>query len=59
MNDLMRQIHGRKVERRKQLVALPVGEKLHMLEEMMASMRSISASRPPKPVNVVHRSTSV
>jgi hypothetical protein len=47
MNDLMRQIHGRKVERRKQLVALPVGEKLHMLEEMMASMRSISASRPP------------
>lgn len=47
MTDLMKQIHARKVERRKQLAALPVGEKLRMLEEMVASMRAISADRPP------------
>lgn len=59
MNDLMKQMHARKVERRKQLAALPVREKLRILEGMMASMRAISASRPPKPANVIRRPTSV
>ena len=55
MNDLMRQMHARKVERRKQLAALPVGEKLRMLEEMLAATRTISTGRPPKPVSVIRR----
>ena len=49
MNDIIKQIHVRKLERRKQLAALPVGEKLRMLEEMLAATRAISASRPSKP----------
>lgn len=53
MNDLMRQLAARKVERRKQLAALPVGDKLRMLEEMIAETRVISATRPPKPVKPV------
>ena len=53
MNDLMRQLAARKVERRKQLAALPVGEKLRMLEEMNATTRAISATRPPKPAKPV------
>jgi hypothetical protein len=53
MTDLMRQLTARKVERRCQLAALPVGEKLRMLEEMVAATKAISATRPPKPVNAV------
>lgn len=53
MTDLMRQISARKVERRKQLAALPVGEKLRMLEQMVVAAKAISATRPPKPFNAV------
>lgn len=53
MTDLMKQLTARKVERRRQLAALPVGEKLRMLEEMVAAAKRISASQPPKPVNPV------
>ena len=56
MTDLMRQLAARKVERRRQLAALPVGEKLRMLEEMLAATKAITASQPPKPANPVqHR----
>jgi hypothetical protein len=50
MNDFMRQLTARKVERRRQLAELPVSDKLRMLEEMVAAARTISATRPPKPV---------
>ena len=53
MTDLMKQLTARKVERRRQLAALPVGEKLRMLEEMVADVKKISATQPPKPVNPV------
>ena len=53
MTELMRLLAARKVERRCQLAALPVGEKLRMLEEMVATTKAISASRPAKPVNAV------
>jgi hypothetical protein len=53
MTDLMKQLTARKVERRRQLAALPVGEKLRMLEEMVAAAKTISATRPPKPANPV------
>ena len=53
MTDLMKQLTARKVERRRQLAALPVGEKLRMLEEMVAAARMISSTHPPKPVNPV------
>lgn len=53
MTELMRQLTARKLERRKQLAALPVGEKLRMLEEMVAATKAISATRPPKPSNPV------
>lgn len=53
MTDLMKQLTARKVERRRQLAALPVGEKLRMLEEMVAAAKVISTTRPPKPVNAV------
>lgn len=49
MTDLMKQLLARKVERRKQLAALPVGEKLRMLEEMVAAAKAIGATRPLKP----------
>ena len=51
MTDLMKQLTARKVERRRQLAALPVGEKLRMLEEMVAAAKTISSTRPPKPAN--------
>jgi hypothetical protein len=51
MTDLMKQLAARKVERRRHLAALPVGEKLRMLEEMVAAEKTISATRPPKPAN--------
>ena len=53
MTDMMKQLLARKVERRKQLAALPVGEKLRMLEEMIAAAKVISATQPPKPSNPV------
>lgn len=53
MSDLIQQIAARKVERRKQLAALPVGEKLRMLEQMVAATKAISATRPSKPLNAV------
>jgi hypothetical protein len=53
MTDFMRQLAARKVERRRQLAALPVSEKLRMLEEMVAATKAISATRPPKPLNPV------
>ena len=53
MTDLMKQLVARKVERRRQLAALPVGEKLRMLEVMVAATRAISATRPAKPANPV------
>jgi hypothetical protein len=49
MTDLMKQLLARKVERRRQLAALPVGEKLRMLEEMVAAAKIISATHAPKP----------
>jgi hypothetical protein len=49
MTELMRQLTARKLERRKQLAALPVGEKLRMLEEMVAATQAISATRPARP----------
>lgn len=56
MTDVMRQLAARKVERRRQLAALPVGEKLRMLEEMVAATKAINATRPPKPANPVRLS---
>ena len=53
MTDLMRQISARKVERRKQLAALPVGEKLRMLEQMVAAAKAICDTRPSRPLNAV------
>ena len=53
MTELMKQLSARKVERRRQLAALPVGEKLRMLEEMVAAAKVISATQPPKPVHPV------
>lgn len=53
MNDLITAMNARKMERRRQLAALPVGEKLRMLEEMVAATRRIHATAPPKPVNAV------
>jgi hypothetical protein len=50
MTDLIQQLKARKVERRKQISALPVGEKLRMLEQMVATTKAISATRPSKPV---------
>ena len=49
----MRQILERKRARRRALAALPVGEKLRMLEEMIADTRAIVATHPPKPANPV------
>lgn len=53
MNDLMKVLAARKVERRRQLAALPVGEKLRRLEEMVAAVKMIGATRPAKPVHPV------
>lgn len=53
MTDLMQQISARKVERRKQLAALPVGEKLRMLEQMVAAAKAICDTRPSRPLNAV------
>jgi hypothetical protein len=54
----MQQILNCKLERRKQLSALPVGEKLRMLEEMVTATKVIIASRPSAPAHelLLHRS---
>ncbi len=57
MNDPMRQILENKLARRKELAALPVGEKLRMLAQMIADTRAITASRPAKPTNPVRLDT--
>ena len=53
MTELMHQILARKRARRQALAALPIGDKLRMLEEMMAETRAIVATHPPKPANPV------
>ena len=53
MTDLMQPIIERKRARRKELAALPVGEKLRILEEMIEATRAIAASRPAKPSHPV------
>jgi hypothetical protein len=49
LSEIMQEIIARKKERRRLLAALPVGEKLRMLEEMLEDTRAISATRPPPP----------
>lgn len=49
MTDLVHRILQAKRARRKELAALPVGEKLRLLEEMIEATRSIARSRPRKP----------
>ena len=56
MTDLMQQITVRKLKRRNQLAALPVGEKLRMLDEMVAATKAIHDTRPSKPLNAVRLS---
>ena len=51
MNPLLNDMIARKRERRKELAALPVGEKLRMLEQILADTKSIVATHPPKPAN--------
>ncbi len=53
MTKLMLQILERKSAWRKRVAALPVEEKLRMLEEMIADTRAIVATHPPKPANPV------
>jgi hypothetical protein len=53
MTDLMKQLLARKVGRRRQLAALPVSEKLRMLQEIIVAAKVISATQPPKPSNPV------
>ena len=45
----MQPIIERKRTRRKELAALPVGEKLRILDEMIEATRAIAASRSKKP----------
>jgi hypothetical protein len=51
MTDPMQHILESKRARRKELAALPVGEKLRILEQMIEATRAIAATRPPKPAN--------
>lgn len=53
MTDLMLKIIERKKRARRELAALPVGEKLRMLEKMVERDKGIGATRPPKPANPV------
>lgn len=53
MTELERRIRESKMAWRKQVAALPVGEKLRMLEEMIAETRAIVATHPPKPAKPV------
>lgn len=51
MNPLLNDMIARKRERRKELAALPVGEKLRMLEQILADTKNIVATHPSKPAN--------
>lgn len=51
MTPLLEDVIARKRERRKELAALPVGEKLRMLEQILADTQAIVATHPPKPAN--------
>ena len=53
MTHLMQSIIESKRARRKELAALPVGEKLRILEQMIEATSAIAANRPPKPANPV------
>jgi hypothetical protein len=53
MTDLERRIRESKRAWRKEVAALPVGDKLRMLEDMIADTRGIIAHRPPKAANPV------
>ena len=53
MTDLMQQILESKRARRRDLAALPVGEKLRILEQMIEATRAIAATRPARPANPV------
>lgn len=55
MTELLQQMLARKLAWRRHVAALPVEEKLRMLEEMIADTRAIVATHPPKPANPVHR----
>ena len=59
MTDPMRQILENKRARRKELAALPVGEKLRLLEQMIADTRAITASLPPKPSHPVQAAPKI
>lgn len=56
LEQLQCKIRESKLAWRRQVAALPVGEKLRMLEEMIADTRAIVTSHPPKPANPVRRS---
>ncbi|HEY1051903.1 MAG TPA: hypothetical protein VGE39_19160 [Prosthecobacter sp.] len=51
MTPLLEDMMARKRERRKELAALPVGEKLRMLEQILADTHAIVATHLPKPAN--------
>lgn len=53
MNDIMHQILESKRARRRELAALPVGEKLRILEQVIEATRVIAGTRPGKPANPV------
>lgn len=53
MTPLLEEMIARKRERRKALAALPVGEKLRMLEQILADTQAIAATHPPKPANAL------
>ena len=53
MTPLLEDMMARKRERRKALAALPVGEKLRMLEQILDDTQAIAATHPPKPANAL------
>lgn len=55
MTEIERKVRESKRAWRKHVAALPVGEKLRMLEEMIAETRAIVATHPPRPANPVRR----
>lgn len=55
MTELEVQLRESKRAWRRHVAALPVGDKLRMLEEMIAETRAIVATHPPKPAHPVRR----
>ncbi|HEV7403394.1 MAG TPA: hypothetical protein VGO11_10720 [Chthoniobacteraceae bacterium] len=55
LEQLLRKIRESKLAWRRHVAALPVGEKLRMLEEMIADTRAIVATHSPKPANLVRQ----